>query len=369
MFFWITKSLLNEKWSVLTAACGIALALLLALYLDAVFRGEAGQIVTFIERTPADVWVLQDGVSDLHMARSRLSENAIYAVRKVEGVAGVTRFLYRDSLVGAQGREKLAYVVGIPSDPKARTAWEQATGWKAPKHGRVILPARLAEAEGLKTGDKVRVGNAKFILSDVSKGTYSMANPLVFLDEADARHLFDMDDGANVLLVFALPGTSPSDLAVRINTEVDKASALTSPILRRNDFNLAMQMGGALIGVLEILGLIVAGLIVVFTAFAFSSSHQREFAMAKALGAPARQITGAALTQTATISLLGVTIASIATPPLQMALHHWVPGVAVSFSPTTILVLGLATLLLAILAAIFPLRYVLRVDPMLVFQG
>lgn len=369
MFFWTVRSLFAEKWSVLASACGIALALLLALYLDAVFRGEANQIVAFIERTPADVWVLQDGVSDLHMARSRVSENTIYAVRQVAGVDRVARFLYRDSLVGETGNEKIAYVVGIPADPKARSAWEQATGWKAPPPGHAILPARLAEAEDLKTGDEVRVGSAEFILSGLSEGTYSMANPLVFLDEEDARDLFDIGDGANVLLVFVSQGVSPSELAARINQKVDKASALTPQTLRHNDFNLAMQMGGALIGALELMGLVVAGLIVIFTAFVFSSSHRREFAIAKALGAPPKQLAAAALTQTAAVSLLGIVIAAIATPPLQAVLHRWVPGVAVSFSPTTILALGLASFCLALLAALFPLRYVLRVDPMLVFQS
>lgn len=368
MFYWSVKSLLVEKWSVLTAACGIALALLLALYLDAVFRGEAGQIVTFIERTPGDVWVLQDGISDLHMARSRLNENVIYAVRQVEGVASVTRFLYRDSLIGPNGQEKLAYVVGIPSASEARSAWERATGWTAPTPGHVVLPAPMARAQNLQPGDRVRVGDESFILSGVSRGTYSMANPLIFLDETDARNLFDMRDGANVLLVFARPDTSPSELAARINREVEKASALTPQALRHNDFNLAMKMGGALIGVLEIMGLAVAGLIVIFTAFVFSSNHRREFAIAKALGAPTKQLAGSALAQTAVVSFLGIVIGALVTYPLEAGLRHWVPGIAVSFSSMTVLVLGTATLCLALLSALLPLRYVLSVDPMLVFQ-
>ncbi len=131
MIYWTFKSFLNQPLSLFGSAVGIALALILGLFLDAVFRGEAGQILTFIERSPGQVWVLEKGVEDLHMARSVISQDAIDKIAKVNGVAMAIPMLYRDALIGQKGQETFTYVAGIPTDPAMRQAWEKATGWSA----------------------------------------------------------------------------------------------------------------------------------------------------------------------------------------------------------------------------------------------
>lgn len=369
MLYWTVKSLLSEPMSVLSAALGIALALILALYLDAVFRGEAGQIVAFIERTPGDVWVLQKGVEDLHMARSVVSENAIAQVRRVTGVESVVRMVYRDALIGEKGRERLSYVAGIPADPDTRRRWEAATGWTAPAPGGVVMPAPMARGAGLRIGDKVRIGEASFTVTGVSSGTFSMANPLVFMDERDARRQFGLGDGANILLVRASSGISAAQLAARIEAESDDVRALPRDQLARNDYRLALEMGGALIAMMSLMGTAVAALIVTFTAYAFVSARVAELAVAKALGAPRHQLILSAMLQTGLVTLLGVALTLGVIGPMEAALSAWVPDVAVDFSLAVALKLGAATLLTAEVAALVPAMYLQTVDPALVFQG
>lgn len=122
MLHWTFNSLLADRYNVLGAAAGIALALLLAQYLDAVFRGEAAQIAAFLDHSDADVFVLQKGVANLHMSSTRVTENAIAAVRGVDGVAQLRRLVYRPALVGLRGGERLAYVVGVGADDDS--AWD-----------------------------------------------------------------------------------------------------------------------------------------------------------------------------------------------------------------------------------------------------
>lgn len=40
------------------------------LFFDAIYRGEVERAVTYIRRMDADVWVMQRGVSNMHMART-----------------------------------------------------------------------------------------------------------------------------------------------------------------------------------------------------------------------------------------------------------------------------------------------------------
>ena len=73
MWAWALKTLWQERRAASVSGLGVALAMLLVLYLDAVFRGEADQVVAFIEQTPGEIWVLQSGIENLHMTRSRRS--------------------------------------------------------------------------------------------------------------------------------------------------------------------------------------------------------------------------------------------------------------------------------------------------------
>jgi ABC-type antimicrobial peptide transport system permease subunit len=160
-----------------------------------------------------------------------------------------------------------------------------------------------------------------------------------------------------------------ADLAKRIEAESDKVRALTREQLRGNDYVLALQMGGALIGMLTIIATVVSALIVSFTAYAFVSARTGELAVAKALGAPQRQLLAAAFLQTSVVAAVGCVLAVAVIGPMEAVLTAWVPGVAVDFSYGTALRLSGATVAVAVAAALVPAFYVLRVDPALVFKG
>jgi putative ABC transport system permease protein len=369
MIFWTVKSLLSQPKSLVVSAIGIALALILGLFLDAVFRGEAGQILTFVERSPGEVWVLEGGVENLHMARSTLSAPEVFAVGEVPGIKSAMSIFYRDGLLGQRGSEIFTYVAGIPADNASRQLWEQTTGWTAPTPGNVVVPAPLSGKPGYALGDTVLVSGVEYKVGGYSDGTFSMANPLVFIDESDARKQFVLPEGANLVLALAEPGTTPEQLAARIEEQVAGVKALTRGQLMDNDYSLALDMGGALISMMGMIGTMVAGLIVAFTAFAFVSDRIAELAVTKALGAPRHQLILSALFQTGLVALLGISLALIAIFPLQAALTAWVPDVAVRFSLPVALKLGAATFLAAELAALVPAIYVQKVDPALVFNG
>lgn len=367
MLHWNLRSLIAERGTFAASAAGIALALLLALYLDAVFRGEALQIVTFIERTRADVWVLQRGVSNLHMASTRLTENEVAAVAAVPGVAGVSRVIYHAAAYGVPGAERVAYIVGVPSgDEGMRVLVGTAV---MPEPGTAIVPEPMALRAGLAMGDPIRIRNRTFRIGGFSHGTFSMANPLIYLTEDDARTLFEIGDGANLLLVSAARGVQPSQLARSIEDASEYVSALTQAELVDNDYRLALDMGGALVGILGVIGAAVAGLIVAFSAYAFAARHARELAVAKALGARPAQLMVSVLAQASLVGLSGGLLAVPAMLGLDAALSVWVPEVAVEPSPSALGMAAVASVLVAALAAAVPAALIQRTDPALAFQA
>ncbi|MFA5937739.1 MAG: ABC transporter permease [Sinimarinibacterium sp.] len=367
MLHWTFKSLLAERYNVLGAAAGIALALLLALYLDAVFRGEAAQIAAFLEHSDADVFVLQKGVANLHMSSTRVTENAIAAVRGVDGVARLRRLVYRPALVGLRGSERLAYVVGAGAD--GDSAWDVAQGQRRPLAGQALLPEAMARQQGSKLGDRVRIKDREFAIGGLTRGTFSMANPLIYVTEADARSLFAESDGADAVLVWAAPGTSPVALARRIGKASDDVAALTRAELVASDTQLALDMGGALVGLMSMIGMLVAGLIVAFSAYAFVARRTRELAVIKALGATRGKLLTSAALQTGVIGVIGGVLAAAGIVVLDVVLERFVPEVAVQPGLGITVVLAGLTLVVAEVAALIPAWQLLNVDPAEVFNG
>jgi putative ABC transport system permease protein len=369
MLYWTIKSLISEKVGVIAAGIGVMLALVLALYLDAVFRGEARQIVAFIERMPGEVWVLQDGVENLHMSSSSLSDDTIAEVRQVPGVRSVLPIVYGSATYGEKGRERVSYVVGIPSDVAIRDRLREATGWPMPEGESFVLPEQIGKDLELKIGDTIRVGKRRHSISAFSEGAFSMANPLMFMDESHARRVTDVLNGASLLLVQPEPGVSPFELVRRINAASTHVRAVTREQLRQNDYVLALQMGGALLAMFAIIATVVSTLIVAFSAYAFVAARTGELAVAKALGAPRHQLLGSALLQTFVVALLGCVLAIGIIGPIGAALSRYVPQVAVDFSYITALRLSALVVVVAVVSALIPALYVAKVDPALVFKG
>jgi ABC-type lipoprotein release transport system permease subunit len=368
MPYWALKTLWHERLAALASAAGVALAMLLVLYLDAVFRGEADQIVAFVERTPGEIWVLQSGIENLHMTRSRLSEQTIADVRWATDQAGakLVPVVYRDALIGPEGAQRPAYVVGVAeTDPV--TAWELAAGTGRPRPGQAVVPGSLAAQLGLGLGNTIRIGSGSFEIAGLSRGTFSMANPLVFLHESDARDILNIAAGASLLIVRGR--FDNGRLAEAIRAASEDVEVLPRGTLIASDRRISLEMAGELLQLMSLIGLVVSALVVTFSAYAFVALRERELAMARSLGATPAGLVAAVLAMSLGLALVGIALAAVLVPVINMMLKLYVPEVAVRFSPLTLIRLAAAIAAVAALAALVPALRVTRVDPTLVFQA
>ena len=89
MWHWMYRSLLHEPLAFVLGIAATASALLLVMFYEAVWAGEAEQIVAYPRNAGADVWVMQRGVANMHMATSYLSDWKVEQVRQLPGVADV----------------------------------------------------------------------------------------------------------------------------------------------------------------------------------------------------------------------------------------------------------------------------------------
>lgn len=369
MLRWTLKTLWLQRAGALASAGGVAGAFLLVLLLEAVFLGESTQMVAYIDHTSPDVWVMQHGVSNMHMATSFVWDWKVEEVAEIPGVEAVSSILYVNTVVRAGDRDWFAYVVGLESGDARAGPWSMAAGRAMPEAGEIVLPEMFSRAAGVQIGDTATVADSRFVVVGLSEGTFSMTNSVAFVNFADLEKVLSTGATVSYMLVDASPGESPEALAARIETEVDKVSALTQAEFITSDFGMAMKMGVEIISFMTIIGSILAVVIIAFTTFVQVSRRFHELAVVKALGVKNRAIYASVVLQSVLVTSLGYLLAILVAVGAMPLIAALVPEVIFLVSPLSLARMGVIALGVSALAALAPARLVARVDPVSAFEA
>jgi putative ABC transport system permease protein len=369
MWRWTLRTLVAERAHLLASISAVAGAFALVLFFEAVFAGESEQIVAYIERSDADVWVMQKGVTNMHMATSFVWDWKVDRVAQVDGVRTVTPILYLNTVMQAGARNWFSFIVGLEEgDPRAGP-WEVTAGKGLPGAGEVIVPAVLARLAGLSIGDEVGIGGESFTVAGLSAGTFSMANSVAFVTMSDLSDIMSTFGSASYLMVDAEPGVDPTVLAARIQDEVDRVSVLPSERFVANDWAVAMQMGLEIISMMTVIGGALAILLTGFTVYVSVSRRERELAVIKALGFRNRAIYASAMFQAVVIALGGFVLALAFVRLAVPVTAAFVPQVTLQVIPDAVLRVGVIAVFVAALSSMLPVRKLVRVDPVLAFKN
>lgn len=368
MFRWTLKSLLVTPLKLVASIAALACTFLLAMLFEAVFAGEARQVVAYLDHADADIWVMQEGVSNMHMATSYLPDWKISAVRSVEDVASVEPILYLNTVVKAKDQLWFSYVVGLAPDSTQAGPWAMSSGRAQPLRGEVILPAVFQRTTGLSLGDIVYVADTPFSVAGFAKGTFSMANTIIFVAKADLEDLMNSLDIVSFILVKAVPGTDSVLLARRIETEVDNVSALPSGQFIANDRKLVMQMGVETIALMVMIGGVLSVLLLTFTIYTQVSSQAKELAVVKALGTPDLSLYLSVVAQSVAIMLPSILLALLFAALLAQLMPLVLPQVALSLTAQSVWKVGLTGLLVGGVSALIAARQIVGIDPASAFS-
>lgn len=368
MLKWLFKTLWLQKGSVVSGSTGVAFAFVLVVVMDAAFVGESNQIVSYIRNANADVWVMQKGVSNMHMATTFVWDWKAKRISELEGVKQATPILYVNTVVKSGGRNWFAYVIGLLPDGQRAGPWSMVSGKSRPDKGEIVLPQVLADMTGIKLGDRAKIADMEFTIVGFSAETFSMANSIAFVSFSDLEDLISTSGTVSFILVDAEPGQNADELTTRIEQQVDKVTAIPQERFISNDFQIALLMGVEVVSFMTIVGSVLAAMIIAFTAYSQVSRRKRELAIAKALGYSNRSLYLAVFAQTFFITGLALCIALMISVFLLPFLSALVPQITLTVTPSALTRMTVISLVVALLAALIPARMVARVDPLTVFK-
>lgn len=369
MWRWTLKSLVAEPLTLLVSVAAAASAFLLVMFFEAVYEGESEQIVAYVKHADADVWVMQRGVANMHMATSYLTDWKLSQVRELPGVADVEGILYLNTVIESGGQQWFGYIVGLDVPSTRAGPWAMVAGRDQPGPGEAVVPAVFAELTDLELGDLVRITDRDFTIVGFSAGTFSMANSIIFVTKIDLEDVMTSLDIVSYGLVKAEPGVEPAELAAMIEREIDKIHALPADQFIINDQRMAVQMGVETVALMTIIAGALAVLLIAFTIYSQVSRQRRELAVAKALGVTNRSLYISVSLQAIAITLASViaaTVFAVLFMPLATAL---IPQVTLKLTLASVARIALVGVGVALFSSLIPARQLAQVDPLSAFQA
>lgn len=368
MLSWGLRTLWRDRRYAMTASLGVAAALLLVLLVEGMFVGESRQITAYPGDLGADLWVAQDGVSNMHMATSFIDAGKEIRINRLPGVASTSSLLYVNGFVSDGEWEWFAYIVGIRGRSPDAGPGVSVRGKRLPDSGEAVIPEVLADRAGVDIGDRIRVANEPVRIVGIMDGYFSMANSIVFVEAGWLADVLDIFDMVSYVVIRAEPGADVTGLARTIRDELEGVEVVENQTFLANDRRIGLQMGGELIAIMAVVSAVVAALLVAWCVTVMINRYQQELAVAKALGALDVQVIAAVACQVVLVTASGYLVSLGAGVALEPLMHEWTPGVAVHFPAGSYIRNGVLSLGIAFAAMALPVSRVVRVDPAAVFR-
>jgi putative ABC transport system permease protein len=368
------RNLLYNRRRLAAALAGVVFAVVLVNMEVGILIGFIANSSSFIERMPADVWIMASGTPNFDMCHS-IAEPTLQRVRAIDGVEWAEKMVVAWSVWKTpDGNEENIEAVGIQPGGHLPIPWPL----EPPEAARLMDPMGViidrGEQARLKVGgvgDTAEMFNRRVKVIGFTTGLRSFTTtPYAIMRFEDAlASSMAPPNTTSYILVKAQSALSPRQLRDRLRGAFEHVDVLTKEEFRARTHHYWLFTTGVGMAFLmaALLGFMVGGAVVGQVLYAMVVEQRAEFGVLKAVGADRGFLCRLVLGQAGLIAISGYAAGLLATLPLM----HFVRSAGTPMTLTPGLVAGgfAAVLLVCFSAAILPMVKLMRLEPALVFRG
>jgi putative ABC transport system permease protein len=359
------RNLAHDRVRLSLSVIGVALSVMLMLLLSGYLAGIYRQASAYLDHAPGSIVASERGVRTFAGSSSFLPADTVETIRTTSGVARAIPIVLQSVVFQLHDRKEIVSVVGY--DPTLGGGpWDLAAGREPVDDDELAIDRILADQHGLHLGDALTVLDRPMTVVGLTNGTSLWIGSYAFARASAVQALLRAPGAWSAVFVVPTPGTTISELRSRISLagidlygKSEKVDADRKGIARIYDAPL-----GLMVGIAFVVGVLVVGL-VIYTA---TLERRREYGALKALGMRNRTlyrvVASQALLAATGGGLLGVGLAF----GVSTALVAWRPQFPVAIEPAAITAAVLASLFMAMLAALAPAWSIGRLAPAEVFR-
>ncbi|MCQ3977461.1 MAG: hypothetical protein DPW09_28870 [Anaerolineae bacterium] len=347
---------------------GVALALLLMLALDALLAGAAEKLVVYINQVGADIFVAQEGVKNMHMAASAITLRDMRLASHADGVTSASPILYASGVVKAGQADILSYIIGFDPDEPLGGPSEVIAGTADLQRDEAIIDETVARNQGLGLGDEVELLGETFTIAGLTRGLTNLTNSVTFIHLKDFQELRSQGVISYALLKVE-PGSDAGLIAAAITARNPDVTALPRVEFAREERQLVTDMAVELLNIMSLSGLLIGLAVTALTLYTSTLRKRQEYGVLKAIGAKNWQLYTVVVMQAFLSLTIGLAIAMGLVWLMGVVLPEINSGINFVLTPAAVIRVGLASLLIGVVAALAPAWQIARLDPARVFRG
>lgn len=358
------RMLFTDRRRALLGVAGVAVALVMALTLDGIFAGTTRQVSRYIDTSPADIFVSQEGVRTIHMAISVVPVVVIDQIRELPGVAWAEPIIFSSDALRVPAGRRPSYVIG--SEPGGRGGPQVLTEGRPPGAGEIVVDSSAATSLDIALGDEVEVLGRTWLVSGLTTGMTSIVNTSVYVTYADLATVLGSQNAASYILV----GTEgdPEAVANSIEAAIPGVDAQTRPRFSAEERSVIRAMSTDLLSIMSLAALLVGLAVIGLVLYATVLSRLRDIGVMKALGLGRLGMSRLVLAQALWTVVTALALAVAVTFGIGAIVAALAPDIDVVVEVASLLRVAAGGVLVAAIGVIMPLIKVWRVDPATVFR-
>jgi putative ABC transport system permease protein len=361
-----SRNLFQDKTRLMLSIGGIALAVLLILVLNGFLAGMNRQITAYLDHSPGSIIVAQEDVVNLLGATSLLPTNVSSEAEAIRGVERAIPILSQFVILDLHGKKQPTYMVGYDPD-EGGGPWELSAGREPRNKREIVFDRVLAMRHHLKIGDTVEVLDKDFTIVGLSNGTSSWMTSYFFIEKTAAEDLLLVPQATSFLLITTDDGADLETIVRQLNRR-NGVNALTKTDMVANDLKLFARIFSMPIKLMVSIAFLVGTMIVGLVIYTATVERQREYGVLKAIGAANRVLYQVVIFQALGASLTGAVLGTVLAYGAGELIMASRPQFLIVYSPIDVGWALLAGLIMALLAALFPMRVLAGLAPAEVFR-
>lgn len=368
MLYLAYRNLFQNKFRLAISLAGVALSVMLIVSLNGFLRGIYVQVTAYLDHTPVDWVVAQEGVNNLLGATSLLPADTEDRAEGLPGVANVTPIIAQYTILDIHDKKVVGYMVGYDPD-RGGGPWSMAAGHIPEDDDEIVLDWVMADDHDLAIGDTIEILDEEFTIVGLSNDTSSWMANFFFITKEAAEDLLLAPDATSFLLITSRDDRDPTAVEQRLRRRLgDDVEVVGSEQVKQNDLDLLVKIFAVPLQMMVSIAFAVGTAILGMIIYTATVSRAREYGVLKAVGAKNRQLYGLVVGQALFISVIGV--------GLGLGLARIAADQVMIIYPKFLIVFDLGDVLpiigtglgMGLLAAFLPARYLGQLDPAQIFR-
>jgi len=341
--------------------------MMLIVLLNGFLSGIYVQITAYLDNTPADLVIAQDGVTNLLSATSFIPANYEELVRDVPGISDTIPIISQFVILDIHDQKVVTYLVGYDPD-KGGGPWELVAGSPPENDDEIVLDWVMAKEHGFDLGDSIKVLDEDFTVVGLSDGTNSWMASFIFIEKSAAERLFLTPNVTSFLLLTLKPDADQQAVEDLLRSRIRNVEILPASVIKQNDLDLLVKIFAIPLRLMVSIAFAVGTAILGMIIYTATLERMREYGVLKAVGAKNRHLYWLVTQQGLVTALVGVMVGvGLAWLAAQLIMSA-TPKFVIILETDKILSSVIIGLLMGLLAAIIPARRVAQLDPARVFR-